>query len=520
VKASSLRVRVTAWYVGLLTVALLLFAGAVYLGLRRYLESSLERSLVGQAQSITANFLSQRETKGTTWMVSEIVESYAPESSGRFIRITQANGSVIYQSGDTRDDSIDVSQVPPAVFGRRKPFRRESIAGRHLVLYSLPYRAPSGADYMVETGASQATIEEVLRSLLIALSVGTPAILVAAAIGGYLLMTRPLRPVVLLTEQAERIGTRDVANRLPVIHTGDELERLSHSLNRMLCRLEDALDHNRRFSADVSHELRTPLTILRGELEALVRLPRLAPEIQDGVGSALEEIDRMSKIVGSLLAISRLDSGGEVMNRTVVDLAALTHFTVEQMRLLAVEKSIELTIAPGEPTLVLGDKARLSQVLVNLLDNAIKYTGIGGNVSVSTANVGNTVELRVRDNGIGIPASSLPFIFDRFYRADKARSRASGGAGLGLSIVKAVCNAHHATINVESCEGGGTTVSVILAHHIGPAHKPAQRARSPRRVAAHERPIGARNQPAAAQPEISLTNGSSARAPTPPIPRT
>jgi signal transduction histidine kinase len=266
--------------------------------------------------------------------------------------------------------------------------------------------------------------------------------------------------------------------------------------------------------------LRTPLTILRGELEALVRLPRLAPEIQDGVGSALEEIDRMSKIVGSLLAISRLDSGGEAMNRTVVDLAALAHFTVEQMRLLAVEKSIELTIAPGEPTLVLGDQARLSQVLVNLLDNAIKYTGIGGNVSVSTANVGNTVVLRVRDSGIGIPASSLPFIFDRFYRADKARSRASGGAGLGLSIVKAVCNAHHATINVVSREGEGTTVSVILAHHIGPVHKPAQPARSPRRVAAHERPMGARNQPAAAQPEISLTNGSSSRAPSPPIPRT
>ncbi len=515
-KASSLRVRVTAWYVGLLAVALVLFASAVYLGLRGYLESSLERSLATQAQAIAADFLAAKETKGMTWMVNEIVESYAPESSGRFIRITQANGSVLYQSGDTRDASIDVSQLSPAAFGRKELFRRESAGGRHVLLYALPYRAPSGAEYLVETGASQATIDEVLRSLLLALVVGTPAILVAAAIGGYLLMTRPLRPVVLLTEQAERIGTHDVVNRLPVIPTGDELERLSHSLNRMLSRLEDALDHNRRFSADVSHELRTPLTILRGELEAVARLPRLEPEIQDGVGSALEEIDRMSKIVESLLAISRLDSGGEAMDRTVVDLAALTHVTVEQMRLLAVEKSIALTIAPGEPTLVLGDQTRLNQVLVNLLDNAIKYTGTGGEVNVGTANVGNTVVLQVRDNGIGIPAASLPFIFDRFYRADKARSRESGGAGLGLSIVKAVCNAHHATVDVASREGEGTTVSVVLNRHSDDyeSQQPPQS-----RLAPHQRTEMAAARSALAEHQLSPANGSSSRASIPPVPR-
>jgi signal transduction histidine kinase len=277
-----------------------------------------------------------------------------------------------------------------------------------------------------------------------------------------MLMDRPLRPVVALTEQAEHIGTNEPGDRLPVIATGDELERLSLSLNRMISRLQEALAHNRRFSADVSHELRTPLTILRGELEPVVQLPSLPPSVIEAVGSALEEIDRMSKIVENLLAISRLDSGAAGMVRHPVDLCALSRSTVDQLMLLAAEKQIELRCMCTESVFVLGDEGRLMQVLVNLLDNALKYTGQNGHVTISVTASAKSAVLEVTDDGIGIPAASLPYVFDRFYRADKARSRESGGAGLGLSIVKAICAAHDGSVSLQSVEGQGTTARVEL----------------------------------------------------------
>jgi heavy metal sensor kinase len=461
---SSLRVRVTGWYVGLLATALIAFGAAVYFGLQSYLETSLQRSLRGQAESIIRNFVSQVESKGTPWLVVEVIESYAPESSGRFIRISQQDGPLLYESGDSRDPYIDASRVShPRDVSPAGSFRDEMLDGVHpLVIYAMPYRSPSGKNYLVEVGASRSAITRVLHSLSVALFLLAPVILVAAALGGYVLMDRPLRPVVELTEQAERIGTSEPGGRLPIIATGDELERLSHSLNRMISRLQEALAHNRRFSADVSHELRTPLTILRGELEHVIQLPDLSFAVMDAVGSSLEEIERMSKIVESLLAISRLDSGADGMVRTPVDLCALSSSTVDQMKLLADEKQVSLHCLTSEPVFVLGDESRLTQVLVNLLDNALKYTGTGGEVTVSATSSIKHANLEVSDNGIGIPGASLPYVFDRFYRADRARSRASGGAGLGLSIVKAICTAHDGSVSVQSVEGSSTTVRVQL----------------------------------------------------------
>jgi heavy metal sensor kinase len=436
------------------------FGAALYFSLARYLDASLQRSLETQAASIAERFLPDAESKGETWLAGEVNESYAPETSGRFIRITQQDGRELYRSGDTRDPLIDASEIPKVSPNQLSPsFRAVRIGRAHtIVLYTLPFTS-HGIRYVVEMGASRDPIRRLLRGLLIALLVFTPLTLVAAALGGRLLMSQPLKPLVSLTQQAERIGTNSFVDRLPVIASGDELERLSLSLNRMIARLEDALDHNRRFSADVSHELRTPLTILRGEMEELIEQPGLSASTADVIGSALEEIERMAKIVESLLAISRLDAGGEIA-RTQIDLRALTLATTEQMRLVADEKHILLTCANGPPVVVEGDPIRVSQVIVNLVDNAIKYTSAGGRVFVKVLASEQSAILQVGDTGSGIPAESLPHVFERFYRADKARSRASGGVGLGLSIVKAICTAHAAELSITSEEGKGTIVRV------------------------------------------------------------
>ncbi|MGH9512658.1 MAG: sensor histidine kinase [Terriglobales bacterium] len=467
-KISSLRFRVTAWYVGLLAGALLLFGFSVYIGLRQYLRSSLERSLSAEARAIGHNFVEFANSKGADWIANEVAESYAPETVGGFIRITRVDRdqSVIYRSGAAKNSTLDGSsiqplpQMPEAAFYRNQSIGRQS--GDRLEIYSLPFTSEDGGRFLIEVGASTSPLDRILRSLLLTLLLPIPVILVVAAVGGYLLMSRPLRPVVALTEQAELIGAEGRSGRLPIIATGDELEKLSLSLNRMLARLEDALNHIHRFTADVSHELRTPLTILRGELEHVVQRKGLDPIVADATGSALEEIERMSKIVDNLLVISRLDSGDAKIEPVVVDLQQMACATMDQLRILAEDKNLQMTCQQGAAVNVFGDAMRLKQVVVNLLDNAIKYTPEGGTVEIRTGSSGENGILQVRDSGIGIPADALPFVFERFFRADKARSRGSGGAGLGLSIVKAICSAHGGTISLSSVEGAGTTVLVEL----------------------------------------------------------
>jgi heavy metal sensor kinase len=316
--------------------------------------------------------------------------------------------------------------------------------------------------YVIEVGASNQEIERALHGLLLAIGVGLPVVVTVAIAGGYLLMSRALRPVDEITQSAERITSRNLGERLPAPQTGDELERLSIGLNRMIARLDESFQHTHRFSADASHELRTPLTILRGELEAAAQQPQITPDLRETLGSALEETERLSRIVESLMAISRLDAGEARVELARFDLAELTSGTTEQMRLLAEDKNIALRCETERQVRIEGDRARLKQVIVNLVDNAIKYTPAGGLVGVKVCASDGRAVIEVNDNGVGIPPEALPHIFERFYRVDKARSRQIGGAGLGLSIIKAIVTAHGGQVRVESVEGKGSRFLIEL----------------------------------------------------------
>lgn len=460
----SLRFRVTAFYVGMLAIALLVFSVAVYFGAKSFLVRSLQRKLSNTANSVVNNYLEPLNKNGEAWLVEEMGESYPLGYSDPFVRVSQGS-RILYQSGDMRDPFVAVSKLPlptnPQWLNR---FHGMAVpSGQRIMLYTVAYQPPNGSVIFVETGSLLEPIRHVLNNLLLILSLTMPVILIVSAIGGFLLMARPLRPVVALTEQAERVGQKELGERLPVIPTGDELERLSLALNRMIERLEAAVAHNHRFSADASHELRTPLTIIRGELESVIQMPSLPAIVIESAGSALEECVRMSKIVNSLMAISRLDSGGEQIEFTPVNLVDLVRLTLDHMNLLAEEKNISLRfLTPTPPIYVSGDPMRLKQIVVNLVDNAINYTPDGGKVTISVTAEGQLAILKVTDTGIGIPAASLPLVFDRFYRADQARSRVSGGTGLGLSIVKAICTIHGGAALIESVEGKGTTVRVEL----------------------------------------------------------
>jgi len=465
VNIRSLRFRMTAWYAGLLVGALLLFGVSVYVGLERYLNLTLQGMLASECRGIGTELLSQLPGKNADWLATEINEAYAPEVNSRFIRVSRDGAGVIYLSGAPKDGGFDARQIPfPPPRGDKKEGSRQIrlASGQELLVDTMTFTTPDRSHFVVESGMPYQQIQVVLHGLLLTLALYTPFIVLLAVGGGYWLMRRSLEPVDEITERAEGITSTNLSERLPVIRTGDELERLSAALNRMIARLEDSFQHINRFSADASHELRTPLTILQLELEGIVHNHSLSELLEEQIGSALEETERMSRIVESLLTISRLDAGETKLDKLPLDLGALVTSTTGEMSILAREKSLALRTCAEDEIWVAGDRTCLQQVIVNLIHNAIKYTPDGGTVDVRVrGDVGKAI-LEVVDNGEGIPTLAISHVFDRFYRVDKARSRASGGAGLGLSIVKSICAAHGAEVHVSSQEGRGSCFRVEL----------------------------------------------------------
>lgn len=457
---------------GLLAVALSVFSIAIYGGLRTYLNQSLQRGLAATANTLVRDFLAKLPQKGETWVLGEIRESYAATATDHFVRLS-VDGRVLYQTSDMHDPTIQLSDLALPASSSPGGYHRQRAKGGRVLVYLQPFTGPDGRVFQVEAGTSLYAVTQTLRWLEKILVLATVVILVFATLGGYFLMEHALRPLVTLTEKAANIGRTRLGERLPVIPTRDELERLTHSLNSMIDRMEQSLDHNRRFSADASHELRTPLTIMRGELEEMLRIDDLPPEAVGNLLSTLDEIDRMSRIVNSLMAITRLDAGGERMNLEKIDLSAIVEATTEHLRLLADEKHLLLGCSSEPEIVVFGDAMRLKQVIVNLVVNAIKYTpsdastegdavGRHGSVLVTVSTTDGFAKLQVTDNGIGISEETLPRVFDRFYRADFARSRDAGGVGLGLAIVKSIVTAHEGSVSIESVLGQGSTVTVLL----------------------------------------------------------
>jgi heavy metal sensor kinase len=465
--ARSLRFRLVTWYALWLVTVFAAAGTLLYFGLRHYLEVNLAETQQRRAERVALLVMRPDVTPDGN-LAAEITTEFAPEASDRFVRVSRPDGRVVYQSGQPHGRSFDPAQIaaPP----RRAGTRQEKQAdGVELVLATVPAGPRTAPVYFVETGESLAPALTELRRLLFSLALGFALVTGVALGGGFLLVRRALRPVEEITRSAEGITSRNLGERLPVPPTGDEFEHLSRTLNGMITRLDEAFQHNRRFLADASHELRTPLTILRAELEAIVERDRLYAELQlplelrATAGNLLEEVERLSRIVENLFALSRLEAGQAHGAHARFDLAKLAATTAEQMWLLAEDKKLTLSCDTPDPVLIDGDSARLKQVIVNLLDNAIKYTPAGGTVKLAVTTRAGEALFEVADTGIGIPAEAVPHVFDRFFRVDAARSREVGGAGIGLSIVKAICTAHGACVEVESELGRGSCFRVRLA---------------------------------------------------------
>ncbi len=302
-------------------------------------------------------------------------------------------------------------------------------------------------------------VERLTGQLRRALIGGTLGAAVVAGVLAYALAYLALRPFSDIVEDARQIGVDRLDTRLPASYGVDEVSRLAYSFNALLDRLQKAFDLQRRFVADASHELRTPLTTIRGNVEVLLLDPDLPPDARDVLQHVSAESARMSRLISNLLLLARADAGQDELRSRPVDLHSLVLETARQARSMSSTVSVQLE--REDQAVVSGDADQLKQVLLNLIDNALKYTPAGGRVWLSVYPEGAWAKLEVRDNGIGIAPEELGRVFDRFYRAERA-SRGAGGSGLGLSIVSRVVRAHGGRVTVESKPGEGSTFTVWL----------------------------------------------------------
>jgi len=460
----SIRARLTLWYTSLLALTFLLLGGAAYglltYNLFHYIDAAL--SGVGGA-------LAEQTLRGGPASLPPDVDEIFRRFFGfspldRYFDMIEPPG----RSGlslPPRTGKLPLS--PKALKNASEGFSTfetvEGLAPYPVRVLTLPVIERGRVVVrLIQVGMSLEASINTRRRFLLTMAAVFPIGLLLAGGGGWLLARRALRPVDRMTETARRISAEHLAARLEDTGANDELSRLARTLNEMLERLDTSFHQIRQFSADASHELQTPLTVLKGEIEVALRNPRTPEEYQRILKSALEEIDRVARLVEGLLLLARADAGVLRMDLQPADLAQLVEDVYAQVKVLAETRNISLFLGGMEPLSIQGDYERLRRVLLNLVDNAIKYTPSWGRVTISLQREGEWASLQVTDTGIGLSPEDRERIFQRFYRSAEARSRSEGGAGLGLCIARSIVEAHGGKIQTKSSPGLGSTFTVLL----------------------------------------------------------
>ncbi len=447
------RTRLTLWYVAVLSGVLAVYIASTLLFMRVSLHRQLDEGL-----RAAFGHLVDRLTSGPEGAMA-VTGSAGSGDPGSLAEVWSPAGELLYRS----------PRLGTQVLGRPEPTIPPSGSINNLTLANgTPLRVLSqrhaigDRDVVIRVGVSEENLHHEWRELLTGIAFGLPAAILIAGFAGDWLARRALRPLERMASHAERLTADNLGERLPVENPDDELGQMARAFNLSLARLEASFAQLRRFTADASHELRTPLTAIRAVGEVALQDRRDADHYRDAIGSMLEEVDRLSHLVGSLLVLSRADTGVG-LHRQEAGLLDLTRESAALLEILAEEKGQRIDVR-GDPSVKADvDRLILRQALINLIDNAIKYSPRGGTIGIDIRRdpEGRSV-IEVSDEGPGIPEAHRSKVFERFYRVDKARSRDEGGAGLGLSIALWAVKAHGGEIEVSSEEGRGSTFRVVL----------------------------------------------------------
>jgi len=464
----SIKFRFTAWYLLVLAILIGALSVGVYFNLSRSLYENLDRSLDVRATQI------QR----TRSVMSSISLGQFQEELGEVVVLYyESEGEIGYISARDVDIVLDAALVQRALNGERLYTTISTEDGKRMRFYIVPSGTEGPAVLPGRPGAPQETlpvgltaiavgrstedIDSALAGLMRTLAIAGPLTLVVAGAGGVFLARRALKPVDQIARSAHEIEESDLSRRVPV-QSKDELGRLASTLNQMIERLEKAFTRQREFTGDASHELRTPLAVIQAEATLALKKDRPADEYKQSLEVVSHESGHMSKIIDQLLTLARADSGKEQLSLEEIDLGDLLRGVGGRAETLCREQGLEFRLERMDAATVNGDRSKLRELLLNLLDNAIRYSPDGGTISLVLRKVDGMAVIDVADTGIGIPEEDIPRIFERFYRVDKARSRAEGGAGLGLAIARHIAEVHGGRIEVASQPGEGSTFSLWL----------------------------------------------------------
>jgi two-component system, OmpR family, heavy metal sensor histidine kinase CusS len=455
----SVRTRLTLWYAAVLALSLVAFAFLVYYAAADIFYARQEESLRSTAQTLASVYTEELEEVRSAERANEIVLAETPFPD-RYVEIADNNGKAVSWSRNLPANGFLIP-TEKLIEAHRNSFSFATIDSLRVAI--VPISASQNLGYAAV--AEPITIfEEGPRRLRRGFYAGVPLILLLTSAGGYFLARKSLSPIALMNRQTRRITAERLSSRLDVPNPRDEMGELATTINDLLTRLEIAFKEQQRFIADASHELRTPLAVLRGETEVALSKPRESDEYKDSLNLIKDEAERLSRIVEDLFVLARqpIDAPAKLLKQSI-SLNQVASDCVRAAQVLAVRKNLQMNLDDGSTSLTMrGDEELLKRMLLNLLDNAVKYTPEGGEIEVKLSSRNGTALIEVCDTGIGIPASDQPKIFDRFYRVDKARSRTLGGAGLGLSIARWIVEAHAGNIKVESEAARGSTFTVEL----------------------------------------------------------
>jgi heavy metal sensor kinase len=460
----SIRARLTLWYTSLLTVTILLLGASAY-GLLGYsLARDIDRALQGVAVA-----LSEQPSRSRLPAVAPDIDAIFRRFFGmspwdRYVERRHPWSDRTPQESPSGTGQLPLSSqaLNRAADGLETFETLEGLGPYAVRVLTYPVREAGRITSLIQVGMSLESVSVTRRRFLLVMAAVLPLAALLAGSGGWLLARRALGPVDRMTEAARRISAEHLDERVHTTGTGDELDRLAATLNDMLGRLDVTFRQIRQFSADASHELQTPLTILQGEIEVALRAPRTPDEYRRVLTSALEESGRIARLVEGLLLLSRADAGVLRMDHQPVDLARLVTEVCEHSQVLAKARGVTLDLGPLTPMTIQGDHQHLRRLLLNLVDNGLKYTLAGGRVTLALHQEGAWAVLRVADTGIGLAPEEKERIFQRFYRAPAVVSRGEEGSGLGLCIARSIVEAHGGYVQVESAEGHGSIFTVCL----------------------------------------------------------
>jgi heavy metal sensor kinase len=450
---NSFRLQLALWYVAFFTLLLGAFSGFVYFLLARNLQARVEDSVASGVETVS------------TLLAAELDElaGNARAAAGEIVQELRLPSTyvAIYEDGQLLDCALPLRGItlPLAPGHSAMPFGAH---GARISVRPFPWKSRNFTIAVVEPLDGAATQLDALRHVLY---IALPVAILIAGLGGFVLASKSIAPLTQMSEQAEAITDRNLYTRLDVPGARVEFARLAVVFNELLSRLDRSFERMRDFMADASHELRTPLSIIRGEADVALAHNRQPAEYRESLAIIQDEARRLTRLVEDLLNLARADAGHDRLQPEEIYLNDFVEECCRSAQAQSRQKGVRLVTSVKSDVPLRGDARLLRRLIANLLDNAIRYTPSGGQVDARLESSEGQAKLTIADTGVGIPAESLDKIFERFYRVDKSRSRAEGGFGLGLSIVKWIVEAHHGRIEVESRPGTGSIFTVLLPSH-------------------------------------------------------